>query len=139
MTSLVTSYTSLANPLRELSRYLEKKESQDLLIDPKFCRILAPIYPTRNIMCVGKNYSEHVKEIANKLSPNNSSSVTAIDSSSSKYATFFTKATSDACVIGPHDTIPNHSNITKYLDYEVELAVIIGTKGKGVNIDTNYK
>lgn len=35
-------------------------------------------------------------------------------------------------MIGPGDGIESHENITKWLDYEVELAVIIGRKGRDI-------
>jgi 2-keto-4-pentenoate hydratase/2-oxohepta-3-ene-1,7-dioic acid hydratase in catechol pathway len=41
-----------------------------------------------------------------------------------KYPVFFTKSTTT--VIGHNDFIESHSNITNWLDYEAELAVVIG-------------
>lgn len=89
------------------------------------CKLLAPIpKPHRNVLCIGKNYQDHVNEISNLL-PTNTKQF-----HKQQHGVFFTKA--PQCVIGPNGTVPSHSNITKYLDYEAELAVIIGKKG--VNI-----
>jgi acylpyruvate hydrolase len=42
----------------------------------------------------------------------------------------FLKASS--CVIGPYDPVPYPHDSTKQLDYEIEMAVVIGKKGKSV-------
>ncbi|MCI1822251.1 MAG: fumarylacetoacetate hydrolase family protein [Megasphaera sp.] len=77
-------------------------------------RILAPIpHVERNIFCIGKNYTEHIVEFDKTTNP-----------TIPKYPIIFTKATSS--VIGPEDLINPHKNVTAELDYEGELAVIIG-------------
>ena len=53
-----------------------------------------------------------------------------------KYPVFFTKA--PQCIIGPDEKVESHSNLTKWLDYEVELAVIIGKKGRDIPLE-NWK
>lgn len=84
--------------------------------------ILAPLPQlTKNIFCVGENYAEHIEEFHKKK----------LDSLP-KYPQFFTKA--PTCVIGPEDTIDSHPQVTKELDYEGELAVIIGTSGKDIPV-----
>ena len=35
-------------------------------------------------------------------------------------------------IIGPNVKVPNHAGVTSQLDYEAELAVIIGTGGRGI-------
>lgn len=83
---------------------------------------LAPLpQPRRNIICLGKNYREHAKEIAKKINTGDEIP---------KHPIFFTKATTT--VIGHGEPIPAHQDITRKLDYEAELAIIIG-KG-GINI-----
>ncbi len=82
----------------------------------------APIpLPRRNILCLGKNYLEHAQEVAAKMQSSGEPPAKPI---------IFTKATT--AVIGPGDSIPAWQNLTQKLDYEAELALIIG-KG-GVNI-----
>ncbi len=79
-------------------------------------RLLAPIHnPRRNVMCVGKNYAEHTRESYEARGQ----SVEAID-----YPVIFTKATT--CVNGPYDNIPFDAAVSTQIDYEAELAVIIG-------------
>jgi len=85
-------------------------------------RPLAPIpQPRRNILCLGKNYLEHAQEVAAKMQVSGEAPAKPI---------IFTKATT--AVIGPGDAIPAWQNLTCKLDYEAELALIIG-KG-GINI-----
>ncbi|MCS6892617.1 MAG: fumarylacetoacetate hydrolase family protein [Rhodovarius sp.] len=86
--------------------------------------LLAPIpRPRRNVFCVGRNYMEHVAE---------GDRVAGRQTETPKYPQFFTKA--PETVIGPGAAIPDHgaTGVTKFLDYEAELALIIGRAG--VNI-----
>ena len=85
--------------------------------------LLAPIpRPRRNVFCVGRNYMDHVAE------GDRTRGIT--QSEVPKYPQFFTKAPD--CVIGPEEEIPNHIGVTDWLDYEVELAVVIGTAGRDI-------
>jgi 2-keto-4-pentenoate hydratase/2-oxohepta-3-ene-1,7-dioic acid hydratase in catechol pathway len=79
----------------------------------------APIpTPRRNILCVGKNYLEHAQEMAAKMQ---------VSGEPPEKAIFFTKA--NTAVIGPGDNIPAWQDLTQKLDYEAELALIIGRGG----------
>jgi 2,4-didehydro-3-deoxy-L-rhamnonate hydrolase len=83
-------------------------------------RLLAPIpHPARNIVCVGLNYADHVAE-----------SKSVVGSDAPAYPVFFTKPPS--CVIGPDDEIPWHGHVSTSIDWEVELAVIIGRRGRDI-------
>lgn len=85
---------------------------------------LAPIpEPRRNIICLGKNYREHAKEMAKKLGSDGDAIPT--------HPIFFTKATT--AVIGTGESIPAHQAITDKLDYEAELAIIIGKGGRDIS------
>lgn len=87
-------------------------------------KLIAPIIPSRNIMCIGKNYIDHVEEIAK------TNNVDAAVTELPKYPMFFTKANS--CVIGPNENIESHVNLTKWLDFEAELAIVISKKGRDI-------
>lgn len=82
-------------------------------------KLLAPIVPS-TILCSGSNYTDHNKEKAN----------TPI---SGKEPEFFVK-TAD-CVIGPGDTIVHDERLTKKLDAETELAVVIGKPGRHIPVE----
>ena len=104
----------------------------DLLVKTKKTIIHAPIpQPIRNVICVGKNYSDHVLEVK-KAEAARPGTTTApmITTEVPASPVFFTKA--PECVIGYGAAIESHSKITKWLDWEVELAVVIGTGGKNI-------
>lgn len=88
--------------------------------------LMAPIpVPRRNIMCVGKNYFDHAEEFHSS----------GFDASAGKAAIpdcpiFFTKGSTT--VIGPGVPIPGSADATKSVDYEVELAVVIGRGGRRI-------
>ena len=85
--------------------------------------LLAPIpRPRKNIFGIGLNYVEHVAESAKALD-------TAKDLP--KQPVIFSKP--PTTVIGPGMAIEHNSKITQQLDWEVELAVIIGTRAKRVS------
>ncbi len=81
-------------------------------------KLLAPIVkPARNLLCLGKNYQAHAQELKGQI----------FSDRPITHPIYFTKP--DHTVIGTGETIKLHSKITSKLDYEVELAVIIGKKG----------
>ena len=89
-------------------------------------RFRAPIpEPRRNIFCVGKNYQEHVVEFGRSGydQPDRSEAIP-------ESAVVFSKATTS--VTGPYDEVESHSGVTSELDYEVELAIIIGRGGRSI-------
>jgi 2-keto-4-pentenoate hydratase/2-oxohepta-3-ene-1,7-dioic acid hydratase in catechol pathway len=85
-------------------------------------QLLAPIpRPARNAFCVGLNYFEHAKEgAAARMS----------ELKVPQVPIFFTKAT--RTVIGPGAEVRIDPKVTQRLDYEVELAVIIGSEGRDI-------
>ena len=90
---------------------------------------LAPIpVPRRNILCVGKNYTEHAKEFTG--SGFDSSAVSLADAIP-KAPIVFTKF--PETVIGPNDPIRYPHGASEQLDYEAELGVIIGKKGVNIS------
>ena len=90
--------------------------------------LLAPLRdPARNVMCVGKNYHEHSAEFARSGFDAAGSGDQAVPS----HPIFFTKPAS--CIIGPGDEIYPHVHVTEALDYEAEVAVVIGRGGRGIN------
>lgn len=82
-------------------------------------KILAPMRPS-TILCSGSNYLSHNQEKANA-------------DTSGKEPEFFVK-TAD-CVIGPGESIVHDEALTKKLDGEVELAIVIGKAGRHIPIE----
>lgn len=86
------------------------------------CQLLAPIRTlNRNVFCTGWNYRAHFEEGRPRRAP---------DREPPAVPAFFTKATTT--VIGPYDAVPSHGSLTEKLDWEVELAVVIGIKGRDI-------
>ena len=90
-------------------------------------QVEAPIpRPARNIFCVGKNYHEHAHEFS-KSGFDSSAAAGAVP----KHPIIFSKV--------PETVIPNHAKVlinkaaSTAIDYEAELAVIIGTGGRGIS------
>jgi 2-keto-4-pentenoate hydratase/2-oxohepta-3-ene-1,7-dioic acid hydratase in catechol pathway len=79
----------------------------------------APIpRPDTNIICLGRNYREHAQEMARA------------GRDAQEKPTFFSKAVTS--VIGPADPIPCDPAVSSELDWEVELAVILGREARRV-------
>lgn len=89
-------------------------------------KFLAPIpRPRRNIFCVGKNYFDHANEFASS----------GFDSSAAKGAVpenpiVFSKV--PETVIAPGEPIKIDPSVDASIDYEAELAVIIGKSGRNI-------
>ena len=85
--------------------------------------LVAPIpHPRRNIICLGKNYRDHVGEAA-ALGGHTSGIPTA--------PVYFSKMIDR--VRGSGESVPVHTGVTSMLDYEVELAAIIGKAGHDID------
>lgn len=88
-------------------------------------RLLAPLpRPRRNLFCVGRNYHAHAAELKGSVFKDDNKPV-------DQWPIVFTKV--PECVVGPHDVIrlPG-ALITEQIDYEAELAVVIGSGGKNI-------
>jgi 2-keto-4-pentenoate hydratase/2-oxohepta-3-ene-1,7-dioic acid hydratase in catechol pathway len=86
-------------------------------------RLLAPIpQPRRNVMCLGKNYAEHARE---------SNEARGEKVEIPDVPVIFTKATT--AVNGPYDDIPVDARVSEQMDYESELALIIGRPGRNID------
>ncbi|MDP9321112.1 MAG: fumarylacetoacetate hydrolase family protein [Chloroflexota bacterium] len=86
-------------------------------------RLLAPIVPKRNVFCVGWNYAEHFAE-GKDFRP--ASAPQAIPD----HPALFSK--NPFAIIGPGAAIRYPAPISEQLDYEVELAVVIGREGRDI-------
>jgi len=80
--------------------------------------LLPPILPTSKIVCIGKNYADHAAEMGGEAP---------------KEPLIFLKPTTS--VIGPNEEIVLPA-ISKQVDHEGELAIVIGSLAKDVSIDT---
>ena len=87
-------------------------------------KLASPIPKTRkNIVCLGLNYAEHVKEGGS-------------DRDLPPHPVFFTKP--PTTITGPYDPVIYNKAVER-LDYEVELAFVIGKKGKYISKEDAFK
>ena len=85
-------------------------------------RFLAPIpVPRKNVFCVGRNYAEHIAEGAR--AQKTTINVTEVP-------VFFTKPPTS--VVGHEAEVPIFPKVSVKIDYEVELALIIGRRGRDI-------
>ncbi len=95
---------------------IEELAKRKLAYPLKRVRLLAPIpHPARNVFCLGRNYADHAAERGAAVP---------------EHPVYFTKA--GTAVVGPGDEVVHHA-VTSELDYEVELAVVIGTAGRDIS------
>lgn len=86
-------------------------------------KVLAPIlYPRQDIICLGINYMEHAEESARFKKE--------AFGGERPYAVYFSKRVNRAVSDG--EGIPSYQGLVDSLDYEAELAVIIGKDAKDV-------
>ena len=89
----------------------------------------APIpRPRRNLLCLGKNYLEHAREVAAKMK---------VSDQAPKRPIIFTKAST--AVIATGEPVPSYPHLTRKLDYEAELALIIGQGGRDIPADQAWQ
>jgi 2-keto-4-pentenoate hydratase/2-oxohepta-3-ene-1,7-dioic acid hydratase in catechol pathway len=92
-------------------------------LSPEAVRLLAPIpRPRKNVFCVGWNYLEHFQE-GEKFRQQKQELP--------EHPVFFSKAT--GAVSGPRDPIPYDRRVTEQLDWEAELGVVVGKRGKNLS------
>jgi 2-keto-4-pentenoate hydratase/2-oxohepta-3-ene-1,7-dioic acid hydratase in catechol pathway len=99
-------------------------DAPSLVLDKVTLRAPMPS-PVRNVFCVGKNYREHVAEFGRSGYDSPDKSEDLPDK-----PIIFSKATTS--VTGPFDDVDPHHGVTRELDYEGELGVIIGRGGRGI-------
>ncbi len=109
--------------IEDLKAILSKEGLEKIPYDG--VKITAPIpYPRRNVFCLGKNYEEHALEV--KSLPSGEAAVP-------KYPIYFTKV-ADPC-IGHMDKVIIPKEYSENIDYEVELALVIGKDGRDIPME----
>jgi 2-keto-4-pentenoate hydratase/2-oxohepta-3-ene-1,7-dioic acid hydratase in catechol pathway len=109
------------NPALEEARSLLAKANPEA--DVAEIDLRAPIpHPRRNVFCMGWNYLTHFEEGQGRRGDD--------QEELPEYPTFFDKPTTT--VIGPYDDIPFDRDFSEKMDYEAELAVVIGRAGRSI-------
>jgi len=97
--------------LREAPKSISDFERGERTESPvSLLRLLAPVEPTK-IVCIGRNYREHAKELDHPIPTE---------------PLFFLKPPSS--LIGPDDEIRRPAELSQRVDYEGELTVVIGKR-----------
>ena len=91
--------------------------------------LLAPIVrPRQDVICLGLNYSEHAKEIGDYLQVS--------PAEERRPTVYFSKRVNEA--VPPEGYVLAHEDIVDSLDYEVELAVVLGKDAVNVKAEDAY-
>ena len=97
----------------ESARLLVAKCEAEVAVDS--VKLLAPIVNPQKIVAIGLNYMDHVREAGFEVP---------------EFATMFCKYPSS--IVGSEEEIRWSTKLTQQVDYEAELAVVIGTKARNV-------
>jgi 2-keto-4-pentenoate hydratase/2-oxohepta-3-ene-1,7-dioic acid hydratase in catechol pathway len=85
-------------------------------------RLLAPLRWPRKVICAGVNYRRHMAEMGSEIP-------------AAGWRPFFFLKAPTTSVIGPYDPIVISAPGRARYDWEIELAVIIGTAGKNIDAE----
>ena len=107
------------NKWQEIKSAIENAEAINELDEDNFS---APLDNPPKIVAIGLNYVDHASESKMELP---------------KSPLVFTKFRNS--ITGPTDNIEIPANLTKEVDYEVELGVVIGRTAKNVSIDEAFE
>jgi len=130
MLAFITDYQAARQDIQEiLNRVAGRRFSEVKIfnaigaVDPlSEVQLAAPIpRPHKNIMCLGLNYAEHARE---------SAEARGRQASLPEDPVIFTKA--PTTVNGPYGNIVIDPTVSQEIDWEAELAVIIGKGGKNI-------
>ena len=118
-TSSIALLTFLTRPyivdkINEEMHRLERSEAVAATLYPSDTPLCCPLPRPNRILAIGRNYSEHAKELGNTVG---------------EEPIVFQKAST--CVIGPNEAIEIPAWVGR-VDYEAELLVVIGTGGKNI-------
>jgi 2-keto-4-pentenoate hydratase/2-oxohepta-3-ene-1,7-dioic acid hydratase in catechol pathway len=121
-TSMISMVASGEPGSAQVKSLLAKAEAGKL--DVSNVRLHSPIpRPQSNIYCVGWNYLDHFEE-------GQASRADKAVTEYPKVPVFFSKGTQT--MNGPFDSIPYDATYSTLIDWEAELAVVIGKKGRNI-------
>ena len=106
---------SVMNKAKDAYQYIKENSGMMEWLTRAEVQLGTPVPNPAKIICVGKNYAKHAAEM---------------DSDIPEFPVLFSKFAN--AIIGPEDSIEK-SKATEKLDYEVELAVVIGKEASKVN------
>ncbi len=122
----LTGFIALGEQFLEGARLI-RDSAEDAMFDSArisndSVALLAPLHrPRKNVFCVGSNYRAHVTE---------SSRAQQVADKTPQYPVFFSKP--PTAVIGPNASIRLDPAVSDKIDYEVELGVVFGKRGRNI-------
>ena len=122
LATLIGDWDSVKTALTPLPADLFRFEIAEVTLQAPLPR------PARNLICVGRNYVEHAREFA---ASGYDGSVQTREEATPDAPVFFTKATTT--VTGPYSDVGLHPDVTREVDYEAELAVVVGRAGRNID------
>ncbi len=129
MQAFIEAGAKAVTTARKAAKYVEGLDAKGirrlaqagLLVKRNRTRLLSPIpVPRKNVICLGVNYQEHIDEGVRAR---------GVQLNTPEAPVFFTKPAT--AVIGDQGRVLAHSATDK-IDWEVELAVVIGRKGRNI-------
>jgi 2-keto-4-pentenoate hydratase/2-oxohepta-3-ene-1,7-dioic acid hydratase in catechol pathway len=127
---LMSLVCSGANGLRYLRSLFAMEPVACPMLALESIEFLAPLRPRNALFAVGWNYLDHFSEGQNAGRPNTPKTYP-------EYPVFFCKTTNT--VTGPFADLPSHSLLTAELDWEVELAIILGRPGRDISVEDAFR
>jgi 2-keto-4-pentenoate hydratase/2-oxohepta-3-ene-1,7-dioic acid hydratase in catechol pathway len=112
-------FLQLGSAAMESARRLVAETEADVALDS--VKLLAPIVNPQKVVAIGLNYMDHVREAGFEVP---------------EFATMFCKYPSS--IVGSEEEIRWSTKLTQQVDYEAELAVVIGTKARNVSAANAY-
>lgn len=123
--TMLEAIKNLGDSEKQMLDYVSGKEPYSIRGAARLSevKLLAPIpVPEQDIICLGINYMAHAEESARYKKE--------AFGGERPYAVYFSKRVNTA--VADQEPIPSHADIVDSLDYEAELAVIIGKDAKNV-------
>ena len=104
-------------------------EAKEALLPLATVELVAPLpRPRKNVFCVGRNYAEHAAESLRAIGQ---------EVKLPQWPNIFTKAVT--AITGAYSDIPFDATVSDRLDWEVELAVIVGPGGRSITPDNGMR
>lgn len=108
--------------IEQLQKTFGGKISEYVQYDVSKVKLCSPIKrPIHDIICVGVNYKDHLEETKESFKD---------DFTEPAKTVYFSKRAVE--IIGTGDTVKSRMDLDTHLDYEVELAVVIGKRGTDI-------
>lgn len=122
---IIDNYVAAQESLQAILAAAEQGRLNEALAPLNEVTLAAPIpRPRKNVMCIGVNYTEHAKETA---------ALRDHLGTPPSHPVIFTKA--PTTINSPYGEIEIDPAVSTAIDWEVELGVIIGKKGKNISVE----